>query len=368
MVLTQTNETTQKTRLAGNREFGMVDSRPYSWEFNLIVREWEQVVYEAFNFSGTRVKRRGVAEDRRDIFAPDARYPILTARINPDLVGQASNTLETATQELIEEFGMTTLIGGEDSVVLDYGNLLVNLYTHLRTQELFGYRVRNKWLEGAKSLGMFFLSPRYYTDPNWRVTGRKHDLEYCISNVSPTEETGQKGAEVEAFLTERYSFTPKTASPQSKPSVFLLHPFSGLITSDGTISQEYQARIQMIRDALGIHGIDMYSALEREKFGKALMQPPQYVPLDNRAVQNADFLIGFPDSQGVDYEVGWGSQIGKDMILFLNTQRKNYSPMNEGIEHIDPMREKGARVLRVPYSNETELRPKLDLALHQLGY
>jgi len=366
MVLTQTNETSQKTRLWGNKEFGKVNIMP-DWGLIHVVREWEEVVYEAFNFSGTKVKRRGVEKGHRNIFAPGARYPILTARVNPDLVGQASDTLETATQELIEQFGMIPTVREGDSVVLDYGNLLITLCTHLRTQELLGYGVRNKWKEGVKSSGMLFLSPLFYREPNLSVTGRKHDLEYCISNVSPNEEIGQKGAELEAFLTDRYGFTPKTASPESRPSVFLLHPFSGLIASDGTIPQEYQARIQMIRGVLDLHGIDMYSALEREEFGKALMGPEELTPLDNRAAKNADLLIAFPDSYGVHVELGWGSQMGKDMILFLHTQ-KIYTPLDEGLEHIDPMLGNKARVIRVNYTNELELRPKLDLALHQLGY
>lgn len=80
-------------------------------------------------------------------------------------------------------------------------------------------------------------------------------------------------------------------------------------------------------------GHQVISAHLRENWGKNLMAPSEFTPLDIDAIKNCDVVIAYVDLKpsGVYIELGWASALGKKTIIITETPISQLSPLLIGL-------------------------------------
>ncbi len=144
--------------------------------------------------------------------------------------------------------------------------------------------------------------------------------------------------------------------------IFIACPISKYLI-DGGMDQEFAEFVRPIYHLCRDYARDVFFALEREKYGAAVMDGQTCTPLDYRAMIDADLILAIPeDSMGVAVELGWASALNKDILLVLE-EKYRYSPLISAIHSIAK-----ARYINLPsHSRKSEisgfLLPLLEEAL-----
>jgi len=117
--------------------------------------------------------------------------------------------------------------------------------------------------------------------------------------------------------------------------VFLATPFTKHLKVDGFDKSAFNkitSLISLLRDL----GYSVFSAHEREAFGKKLMTPETCTILDFKEMNQCDIVIAIisDNSYGVSLELGWASALKKPIILYKNEGQPFSTPLIEGIGEI----------------------------------
>jgi len=127
--------------------------------------------------------------------------------------------------------------------------------------------------------------------------------------------------------------------------VFIGCPISKFVDMGGDIDPSFLYFIKGIHAVCKEYAGEVFLALDREQYGKAIMPGDMCVPLDYKGMVECDLFIAIPeDSMGVAVEIGWASAHGKELLVFLD-QRFSYSPLIKSIHTI-------ARAKVVEYRHE----------------
>lgn len=122
--------------------------------------------------------------------------------------------------------------------------------------------------------------------------------------------------------------------PNNNLNVFLAAPFTSFINNknEGTIFSE----IKKVYKLLEKSGYTVFSAHERESYGKKLMSPSECTYLDYIEMEKTDVVIALisEDSFGVSLELGWASALNKKIILYSTPDKSFSSPLIEGLKVI----------------------------------
>jgi hypothetical protein len=123
-------------------------------------------------------------------------------------------------------------------------------------------------------------------------------------------------------------------------SAFLATPITSLIDANGAFDARERLAIQCIlADLRGPAGRRVFCAIERERWGEALMPGIQCTWLDYVAMRETGLVVAFPDSSyGVHVELGWASALGKPIIACINRRIGAKTPLVEGLEKLTDTR------------------------------
>lgn len=109
------------------------------------------------------------------------------------------------------------------------------------------------------------------------------------------------------------------------PAVFVAAPFTALIDlSSGSVPETNPVRVKMsgICAALKAGGFHVFSAHEREDWGRNLFPPDRALRVDLEWLDRADALvaeIGDPPSPGVQFELGYFIARKKPILICSRT-------------------------------------------------
>ncbi|OKP91075.1 hypothetical protein A3844_04330 [Paenibacillus helianthi] len=117
--------------------------------------------------------------------------------------------------------------------------------------------------------------------------------------------------------------------------IFLAYPFTQLLNQEtGLIDEKNTNLLLGMIDQIKEMGHTVFSAQFREHFGAKLMEAAPATYEDFKEMEGTDLVVAFPGqfpiSGGVHVELGWGSALGKQFIIFLHKD-ESYSPMVEGL-------------------------------------
>lgn len=116
--------------------------------------------------------------------------------------------------------------------------------------------------------------------------------------------------------------------------LFIACPISKFFVNRSTLDADFRRFIQGVRAHCLRYSSDVFLALDRERYGEALLPPELCTPLDYKGLAEADEIIAFPeDSMGVAVELGWASALGKRILVFAD-QRFPCSPLIRAIDTI----------------------------------
>lgn len=125
--------------------------------------------------------------------------------------------------------------------------------------------------------------------------------------------------------------------------IFIACPITKYLDANTLISPEYEDFIKIIYKKCCAFSKNVFLALEREKYGKALMEGHECTLFDYREMIDSDIVIALPeDSMGVAVELGWASAMRKQIFLILD-DRYTYSPLIESLDIISTV-----TILHVP--------------------
>lgn len=123
-------------------------------------------------------------------------------------------------------------------------------------------------------------------------------------------------------------------------SIFLATPITPLLQGN-TFNAEAEKSIKHILSNLRSSLCpNVFCAIEREEWGKALMTGDECTVPDFVKLKEADLVIAFADhSYGVHVELGWASALGKPIILCVNEEIGFKSPLVEGLATLTPVKQ-----------------------------
>lgn len=114
---------------------------------------------------------------------------------------------------------------------------------------------------------------------------------------------------------------PQVPSAIAAPRLFLAAPFRQWIDpATGEVVRPSRAGLTKLHRAFVDQGFSVFSAHERETWGRDLMEPHVCTELDFEEMRRADVvcaIVGAPASAGVCVEIGWASCMRKPMVLVL---------------------------------------------------
>jgi S-adenosylmethionine decarboxylase len=123
----------------------------------------------------------------------------------------------------------------------------------------------------------------------------------------------------------------------SGPRVFLAAPFTEHFGPDSPDNPCIRDQIENVTSFLRANGASVFSAHEREKWGKAVLEPRVCTELDFAEMRDADVVVALLDehSYGVCVELGWASALHVPIISFSSdADTRSPSPLVEGIHAV----------------------------------
>jgi len=147
--------------------------------------------------------------------------------------------------------------------------------------------------------------------------------------ISPSQTWGE-----EKEMIDFKNSAPLRHSLRIRPTrVFLATPITPLLISPTQFDPVAAESIVSITESLRLGaGFEVFCAIEREKFGKELMDAKTCTPIDLDGMREADVVVAFPDSSyGVHVELGWASALGKPIMLLMHKRVFYRSPLVEGL-------------------------------------
>ncbi len=116
-------------------------------------------------------------------------------------------------------------------------------------------------------------------------------------------------------------------------SIFLATTITSLIDAQGRFVEEERHKLEYILRTLRVEtGLEVFCAIEREKWGEELMTGEVCTSLDFIGLDNADYVVALPaNSYGVHVELGWASALKKPMTIILSASEGAKSPLIEGL-------------------------------------
>jgi hypothetical protein len=113
--------------------------------------------------------------------------------------------------------------------------------------------------------------------------------------------------------------------------IFIACPITKYLDSNLLIDSDYEAFIKAIYSTCRSYSTEVFLALEREKYGKALMEGPECTFYDYQEMVSSDIVVALPeDSLGVAVELGWASAMKKEIFLILD-KSFSYSPLVQSL-------------------------------------
>lgn len=137
--------------------------------------------------------------------------------------------------------------------------------------------------------------------------------------------------------------------------VFLAAPFTSIYREDtGRIDSKFKKRLQKIVKLIMKKGHIVESAHLREKWGKNLMSPSEFTPLDLKLIKECDLVIAYVGDQpsGVFVELGWASAFKKKIIVLAEQPISRLSPLVQELGQI-------TEAMILDFKDEKELLLKL---------
>ncbi|MBA3534045.1 MAG: hypothetical protein H0T73_19160 [Ardenticatenales bacterium] len=117
-----------------------------------------------------------------------------------------------------------------------------------------------------------------------------------------------------------------------RPRVFLATPITPLIAKNNEFCVVSRDSIQAMLASLRAEGFDVFCAIEREEWGKALMSGHECTRLDYEGLVAADVMVALcTGSFGVHVELGWASAHQKPILLLVNETFGIKTPLVEGL-------------------------------------
>ncbi len=116
---------------------------------------------------------------------------------------------------------------------------------------------------------------------------------------------------------------------------FFACPITSFIDAErGGLRADYERFVQSVHQLLRAECDDVFLALEREGWGRHLMEPAVCTPLDFAAMLDCDVVVAYPGAScGVAVELGWASATGKYIVL-LTDETTSDSPLIRGLASV----------------------------------
>ncbi|MFF3062389.1 nucleoside 2-deoxyribosyltransferase [Streptomyces sp. NPDC057909] len=112
-----------------------------------------------------------------------------------------------------------------------------------------------------------------------------------------------------------------------KPVVFIGGPFKAAVDPEtGILSHELQGRYRKLIGFYEENGWEVLSAHREEGWGLEMVPASVCTERDFRWMGSCDLFVAFPGdpaSPGTHVEIGWGSAMGRPMILLLEEQGRH---------------------------------------------
>lgn len=142
-------------------------------------------------------------------------------------------------------------------------------------------------------------------------------------------------------MTQKFDHSRKMIEPTmdsvEPQRIFICTPITqALDRRTGLLRMRTATRISRVAEALRAENHDIFLAIDREKWGKAIMPPDQCTRLDFDGLQAADHIVaifGDAPSEGLIMELGWASAL-KRRITILGDENAQYSPLVQGLATI----------------------------------
>ncbi len=128
--------------------------------------------------------------------------------------------------------------------------------------------------------------------------------------------------------------------PTGHARIFLAAPFTRYLKEGRNVfCESAYTKITQCLTLLRGHGCSVFSAHEREDFGRDLMSPSLCTRLDFEEMVQSDLMVALMDNDsfGVCVELGWASALNKPIILVIPDGKSFVSPLVEGIGQISKM-------------------------------
>lgn len=155
-----------------------------------------------------------------------------------------------------------------------------------------------------------------------------------------------------------------------KIKIFLGTPIAPLLGNDGLFDEKAANHLKTILNDLKSYEFDVFCAIEREKWGHALMEGNECTVLDYKGLEESDIFLAFPNSSyGVHMELGWASALQKPIIMVVNEDIGVKTSLVEGLNTVTP-----SKIINYKSENEfpsssqwdSELKPKILNALNEM--
>jgi nucleoside 2-deoxyribosyltransferase len=143
--------------------------------------------------------------------------------------------------------------------------------------------------------------------------------------------------------------------------IFLAAPLTSAYRKDtGRFDPKIKRILQRIIKLLKENGHEVISAHEREKWGRDLMSPSEFTPLDMKLIKECDLVIAYINDKpsGVYIEIGWASALNKKIIILTTQSISELSPLVQGLSQITD-------TTIINFKNENELLEKLTKVLQE---
>lgn len=120
--------------------------------------------------------------------------------------------------------------------------------------------------------------------------------------------------------------------PKRENRIFLSAPFTPYL-NEGIFDKKAFNQISFLITLFKKHGFSVFSAHEREGYGKHLMGPSECTLSDFKEMTQCDIVVALIDdnSYGVSLELGWASALRKPIILYKEGIQNFATPLIEGI-------------------------------------
>lgn len=136
---------------------------------------------------------------------------------------------------------------------------------------------------------------------------------------------------------------------KSQKKAFVAAPFSSRFNfSTGKSDNALKKTLESIILALKMKGYEVKNSHVREDWGKKLMQPSEFVPLDYQWIEECNFFLAYIDDYrplGLYIELGWASMLRKKILILLKDDVP-YSPMLEGLSYIPNMPKSNIKIFK----------------------